>query len=373
MGPLQGIKVIEIAGIGPGPFCGMLLSDMGAEVIRIDRPGGAGFGIGVPRKFNLMNRGRVSITVDLKSEAGTDLVLRLCTNADAIFEGNRPGVMEKLGLGPDECMAANPRLVYGRMTGWGQDGPLASAAGHDGNYAAITGALGAIGQKDGPPGIPLNLVADFGGGGVYLAIGMLAALIEAQRSGKGQVVDAAMVDGAASLMTLFYGLHAAGMWKDERGSNFLDGAAPFYRSYKTSDDKYVIVCALEPRFFAILLQTLQTKEIDPAEQFDETKWRSHIAVFDNIFATKTRAEWTEVFAGTDACFAPVLSLTEAPEHPHIQARQTFVEIDGIKQPAPAPRFSRTPSEIQGGAGEAEVDIRRVLSGWGLNVADIDYK
>ena len=373
MGPLQDFRIIEIAGIGPGPFCGMLLADMGADVVRIDRPGGADTGIGVPARFNLLNRNRTSVGIDLKTDAGVKQVLRLCETADAIFEGNRPGVMEKLGLGPDDCMAVNRRLVYGRMTGWGQDGPLAGFAGHDGNYAAISGALGAIGDKDGPPGVPLNLVADFGGGGTYLAMGILAALLEAQRSGKGQVVDAAMVDGAASLMTLFYGLFAGGLWNDERGSNFLDGAAPFYRPYRTSDGEYIMVCAIEPRFFRVLLEKLGVDEIDPSNQFNQSEWDSHIAVFENVFAAKTRAEWTEVLGGTDACFAPVLSLAEAPNHPHNRARKAFVEVDGIVQPAPAPRFSRTPLEIRSGAGEGDADIERVIEDWENRSASYESK
>lgn len=366
MGPLQGFRIVEIAGIGPGPFCGMLLADMGAEIIRIERPGHAASTTDIPKKFNLLNRGRPAIAVDLKSRRGVDLVLALCEKADALFEGNRPGVMEKLGLGPDACMAVNPRLVYGRMTGWGQEGPLANTAGHDGNYAAIAGAIGAIGDKDGPPAIPLNLVADFGGGGAYLAIGILAAMLEAQRSGEGQVVDAAMVDGAASLMTLFYGLHAADIWKDKRRSNILDGAAPFYRPYKTSDGEYMIVCALEPQFFRELIEKLEVTNIDPAMQLDQTAWPEHIAILDARFATRARDEWTGIFAGSDACVAPVLSLGEAPDHPHNRARRTFLEIDGVTQPGPAPRFSRTPSEVQGGAGACNGRVHEVLSDWGLS-------
>ncbi len=373
MGPLKDIKIIEIGGIGPGPFCGMLLADMGADVLRINRPGGANIGFGVPARFELMHRSRPSIGVDLKSETGVSLVLKLCRKADALFEGNRPGVMEKLGIGPDECMAANPGLVYGRMTGWGQDGPLARTAGHDGNYAAITGAIGAIGGKNGPPAVPLNLVGDFGGGGAYLAIGILAALIETQRSGKGQVVDAAMVDGAASLMTMFYGLHAAGIWEDERESNFLDGAAPFYRPYRTSDDKYIMICAIEKKFFALLLEIAEISIIDTADQFDRAKWSDHIAVFEKAFKTRTRDEWMAVFADTDACVAPVLSIAEAPHHPHVKARQTFVEIDGVVQPAPAPRFSRTRSGIRSQAAVSKGDARRIFADWGLSDGEIDLE
>ena len=359
MGPLQGFKIIEVAGIGPTQFCGMLLADMGASVIRVTRPGGSDVGIGLPEKFNVMNRSRVAITVDLKTAPGIETVLKLCDKGDALFEGFRPGVMERLGLGPDACRERNQRLVYGRMTGWGQDGPLASTVGHDGNYAALSGALSAIGPKDGAPSIPLNLVADFGGGGTYLAMGILAALLEASRSGEGQVVDAAMVDGAASLMTLFYGMHAGGIWRDERGSNFLDGAAPYYRTYRTSDDEYVVVCAIEPAFFIDLLETLGVTEIAPQDQHNEEKWPAQTKVLESIFVTKTRDEWCEVFTATNACVAPVLSLTEAPVHPHNKARETFVEVDGVLQPAPAPRCSRTVSEATGRSDDA-ADI---LANW----------
>lgn len=371
MGPLSGFKIIEIAGIGPGQFCGMLLADMGAELIRIDRKSDAALGIGMPAKFNLMNRSRPAIAIDLKSSAGVELVLKLCEGADALFEGFRPGVMERLGLGPDECMGRNERLIYGRMTGWGQTGPLANAVGHDGNYASLAGVIGAIGEQDGPPSIPLNLTADFGGGGAYLAIGILAALLETSRSGKGQVVDAAMVDGAASLMTMFYGLHAGGMWRDQRGSNILDGAAPFYRAYRTSDDKYVIICAIEAKFFKSLLDSLGIDDIKLAEQHDQQKWPQHIEQFERVFANKTRDEWCELLEGTDACFAPVLSLTDALNHEHNKARETFVDIDGITQPAPAPRFSRTASEINQPPAATSGDIRGVLSNWGLSDSDID--
>lgn len=371
MGPLSGFRMIEIAGIGPGQFCGMLLADMGAQLIRIDRTAATDPGIGMPSKYNLMNRSRPAIGVDLKSQPGVDLVLRLCENADALFEGFRPGVMERLGLGPDDCMARNERLVYGRMTGWGQTGPLAGAVGHDGNYAALTGVIAAIGEKDGPPSIPLNLTADFGGGGAYLAIGILAALLEASRSGKGQVVDAAMVDGAASLMTMFYGLHAAGFWRDQRGSNILDGAAPFYRAYRTSDDTYVIVCAIERRFFKALIDLLAIHDIDLAEQHDQSKWPAQIERFEAVFASKTRDEWCELLEGTNACFAPVLSLAEAPKHPHNEARKTFVTVDGILQPAAAPRFSRTKSEIQNAPGEAGENDRKALLDWGLSELEVN--
>ena len=363
MGPLKGFRIIEIAGIGPGPFCGMLLADMGAELIRIARPGGSEAGVDIPEKYNVLIRGRPTITVDLKTAEGVDLVLKLCSKADALFEGFRPGVMEHFGLGPDECMAVNPKLVYGRVTGWGQEGPLAASAGHDGNYAAIVGAIGAIGDKDGKPAVPLNLVGDYGGGGAYLAIGILAAMLEAQRTGQGQVVDAAMVDGAASLMALFYGLHAGGMWVDQRGSNLLDGGAPFYRTYMTRDDEYVFVAAIEPKFFGELLRIAGVDDIDPVTQFDQSTWPYQQESFTRVFATKTRNEWTALFDGSDACVAPVLSLAEAPDHPHNAARQTFVEIDGVVQPAPAPRFSRTPGSAN--APECVADIESILETWGV--------
>lgn len=371
MGPLADFKIIEIAGIGPGPFCGMLLADMGADIVRVVRSGPDSTGVEIPEKFNVLHRGRPKITVDLKSGDGVALILKLCEKADAIFEGFRPGVMEQLGLGPDECMAANPKLVYGRVTGWGQEGPLAKTAGHDGNYASIVGAIGAIGDKDGAPAVPLNLIGDYGGGGAYLTIGILAALLEAQRSGKGQVVDAAMVDGAASLMTLFYGLHAGDLWQDERGSNLLDGAAPFYRPYETSDGKHVFVAAIEPKFYAELLQILDLADLDPVEQHDRSTWPRQQQHFSDVLASKTRDEWSEIFTGTDACVAPVLTLAESPEHPHNKERQVYVDIDGIVQPAPAPRFSRTTLETPSGPAKSSSDSRQVLLKWGLSQADVE--
>ncbi len=370
MGALTGFKIIEIAGIGPGQFCGMLLADMGAQIIRVERINDAYNDAGIPAQYNLMNRSRPSITVDLKKKQGVELVLRLCADADALFEGFRPGVMERLGLGPDDCSAQNKRLVYGRMTGWGQSGPLASTAGHDGNYSALAGVLSTIGAQGGPPSIPLNLVADFGGGGTFLALGMLAALLEASRSGAGQVVDAAMIDGAASLMTLVYGMCAAGMWKDERESNILDGGAPFYRIYQASDGKYLIVCAIEQQFFQELLKILDIDDIDLREQFDQSKWPEQIARLESVFAGKSRQEWCDLFAGTDACFAPVLSLAESPQHPHMKSRATFVSVDGVLQPAPAPRFSRTPSQISMPPAESGKRLREALGDWGLTDVEI---
>lgn len=370
MGPLQGIRIIEVAGIGPTQFCGMLLADMGASVIRVVRPGLEDVGVGLPEEFNLMNRNRPAIAIDLKSAAGVEALLKLSESADAIFEGFRPGVMERLGLGPDVCRFRNKRLVYGRVTGWGQEGPLANTVGHDANYAALSGALGAIGEKDSGPTIPLNLVADFGGGAAYLAMGILAALLEASRSGEGQVIDAAMVDGAASMMTLFYGMHAGGIWRDERGSNFLDGAAPFYRSYRTSDGKFVVVCAIEPHFFAALLKTLEITDISPADQYDRSKWDSQVSIFESVFATRPRDDWGDIFSGKEACFAPVLSLVEAPEHEHNLARNVFIEVDGIVQPGPAPRFSRTKSRVSCGPAKPGSRNLEVLSDWGFTGDEI---
>ena len=371
MGPLQGFRIIEIAGIGPGPFCGMLLADLGADLIRIQRPGGPEPHVGVPDRYNVLLRGRPSIEVDLKTQAGVDLVLKLCGRADALIEGFRPGVMESLGLGPDTCMGVNRKLIYGRVTGWGQEGPLAQSAGHDGNYASVAGAIGAIGQPDGPPAVPLNLIGDYGGGGAYLAIGILAGLLEAKRSGQGQVIDAAMVDGAASLMSIFYGLHAGGLWRDRRGSNLLDGGAPFYRPYETKDGRYVFVAALEPKFYSQLLDGAGITSLDPVMQYDQSTWSAQAAALQDAFLSKTRDEWTDLFQETDACVAPVLSVGEAPQHAHSRARDAFVEIDGVVQPAPAPRFSRTPGRAKAGGPVEPVDAADALQNWDIPQADID--
>ena len=369
MGPLHGLKIVEVAGIGPTQFCGMLLADMGAQVIRVARPDSGDPAVEIAAPYNLMNRSRPTIEADLKSRQGVELVLRLCETADAIFEGFRPGVMEGLGLGPEDCLRRNERIVYGRMTGWGQDGPLSAAAGHDTNYIALAGALHPIGAADRPPPIPLNLIGDFGGGALYLAMGLLAAMLEAQRSGRGQVVDAAMVDGAASMLTLFHGLLANGRWADKRESNLLDGGAPFVRCYATSDGKYVAVCAIEGRFFANLLAAMEITEIVAEDQYNVASWPEQRAIFERVFASRTRDEWREALEGADACAAPVLSLAEAPRHPHMAARETFVTVDGIEQPAPAPRFSRTPSAVQSGPGEP-ADARAVLAEWGLGEDEI---
>ena len=370
MGPLAGFKIIEMAGIGPAPMCAMLLADLGATVLRIDRQQPSGLGLPGDARFNIMNRSRHAIAVDLKHPEGVALVLRLVGAADALIEGFRPGVMERLGLGPEPCLARNPKLVYGRMTGWGQTGPLAEAAGHDLNYIALAGVLHSIGRAGQPPTPPLNLVADFGGGALYLAFGLACGLLEAQRSGKGQVVDAAMVDGAASLMTMFYALHAAGSFTASRGENALDSGAFFYDVYQCADGKYVSVAPIEDKF---LEEFLRRMEIDPAEmppKMERRRWPEAKAKLAARFKRKTRDEWCRLLEGSDACFAPVLSLAEAPGHPHNVARQSFVEIDGIVQPSPAPRFSRTPAgrptppEIPGERGVAS------LAQWGLPAAEI---
>ena len=354
MGPLAGVRVVEIAGIGPGPFGAMMLADMGADVIRVDRAsavrraaapktGSTDASRRPPR--DAMSRGRRSIGVDLKVPGGPGTVLRLVESADALLEGFRPGVAERLGIGPDECLQRNPRLVYGRMTGYGQDGPYASMAGHDINYIALAGALHPIGRRGQAPVPPLNLVGDFGGGGLYLAFGIVCALLEARASGKGQVVDAAMVDGAASLTTLFHTLRAAGAWSEQRGTNLLDSGAPFYDVYETSDGKYISIGSLEPQFYAQLRRLLGLGGAGWDNQGDKSAWPDLKRKMAEVVAMKTRAEWDELLEGTDVCFAPVLSLAEAPEHPHNRHRQTFVEAHGLVQPAPAPRFSRTGAKI----------------------------
>jgi crotonobetainyl-CoA:carnitine CoA-transferase CaiB-like acyl-CoA transferase len=340
MGPLKGVKVIELAGIGPGPMCAMLLADLGATVLRIDRPGAEDLNLNRPLKYNLLLRSRETLSVDLKQPAGLELVMRLIEKADVLTEGFRPGVTERLGLGPDDCFKRNRKLVYGRMTGWGQDGPLSQAAGHDLNYIALTGALHAIGPRGGAPIPPLNLVADFGGGALYLALGIVAALLEARQSGQGQVVDATMLDGVASLMTAFTGMLASGVTDTRRGSNVLDGGAYFYQVYECADGEYVSLAPIEGKFHAELLQRLG---LDAAEfaQFDRAGWPAARQRLAAVFRTKTRAEWCALLEGTDVCFAPVLSLPEAVAHPHNVARGTFVDVDGVMQSGPAPRFSRT--------------------------------
>jgi alpha-methylacyl-CoA racemase len=365
MGPLKGVKVIEFAGIGPGPFCAMLLSDMGAEVVRIDRKGGRG-----GSKFDVLARGRRSIAFDLKKLEAVEACLRLIAGADMLLEGFRPGVMERLGLGPDAALARNPKLIYGRMTGWGQTGPLAQAAGHDINYIALTGALHAIGRAGEKPVPPLNLVGDFGGGALYLAFGMACALFEVQKSGRGQVVDAAMTDGSASLMAMFYGMKASGLWNDRKGENLLDGAAHFYDTYEAADGKWVSIGSIEPQFHAILLEKLGLNDASFGAQMDRAQWPALKAKIAQVIRTKTRDQWDAIMLGSDVCYAPVLSLDEAPRHPHNVARQTFVEAGGVVQPAPAPRFSRTVPEVQGPAPHPGEHTEAALSDWGFSGAEI---
>ncbi len=365
MGPLQGFRIIELAGIGPGPFCGMMLSDMGAEVIRIDRVGAS-----ARRPKDVLARNRRSVALDLKQPQGVETVLRLVETADALFEGFRPGVTERLGIGPDDCMARNERLVYGRMTGWGQEGPMAQAAGHDINYIGLAGALHAIGRPGQRPVPPLNLVGDFGGGGMLLAYGLVCGLLEAQRSGKGQVVDAAMVDGAASLMAMFFSMGAVGAFSENRGTNMLDGGAHFYDTYETQDGKHICVGSIEPQFYALLVEKADLDKERFAAQMDSAQWPSFKEELEEVFKSKTRDEWCEIMEGSDVCFAPVLSIFEAPDHPHNKARQTFLEVDGIMQPAPSPRFSRTVPQISHGARVVGEDSVAVLKDCGFDDGEI---
>ncbi|GAC1541861.1 MAG: CaiB/BaiF CoA-transferase family protein [Vulcanimicrobiaceae bacterium] len=371
MGPLRGTRVIEFGGIGPGPFCAMMLADMGADVLRLERAGAPNLGLSndAERRFRILHRGRPSIGLDLKTPSGSEAALRLVSGAHAIVEGFRPGVMERLGLGPADCLRRNPSLVYGRVTGWGQDGPLAQSAGHDINYIALSGALHAIGTADAPLP-PLNLIGDFGGGALYLAFGIACALIEAGRSGCGQVVDAAMVDGAASLMAGIYGMHATGAWRDARGENYLDGGAPWYSVYATKDGKHVAIGTIEAGFYRELLEKLELRHDDLPAQFDRARWPELRAAFARVFSSKTRAEWCSILEGSDACFAPVLSLGEAPHHAHLAARGTFVQHDGVTQPAPAPRFSRTRPKIRVTREAAEGDSAQALLEWGFSASEI---
>jgi alpha-methylacyl-CoA racemase len=362
MGPLQGVKVVELAGIGPGPFACMLLAELGAEVLRVDRPGG-GLSFGPP-ELDLVNRGRRSVALDLKQPAAIDVVRRLAAQADVLVEGFRPGVAERLGLGPEDLQAINPKLVYGRMTGWGQDGPLALTAGHDIDYIALSGALHLIGRAGGPPQVPSNLLGDFAGGALYLVVGVLAALHEAQRSGHGQIVDAAIVDGSAHLTTMMLGALAAGSWKQERGTNLLDTGAPFYDVYETADGKHLAVGALEQPFYDELIAKLG---INAPDRNDPANWPELRKVLSETFAQRTQAEWTEVFDGSDACVAPVLPL--AGDHPHLVARGTFVDKDGVRQAAPAPRFSRTPTGLDRPPARAGQHTREALADWGITDVD----
>jgi alpha-methylacyl-CoA racemase len=373
MGPLQGVKIIELAGIGPVPLCGMMLSDMGAEVIRVDRAVGAIGGIQVERPYDVLGRGRKSIRVNLKDPEGVEVIYRLLETADALIEGFRPGVTERMGLGPEDVLARCPKIVYGRMTGWGQEGPISNIAGHDINYIALAGSLSAIGPKGGKPTPPLNLVGDFGGGGMFLFGGVLCGIIEAMKSGKGQVVDAAMVDGAAVLTAAIYGFRAQGMWDDERGNNFADGGAPFYETYECSDGKYISLGSIEPQFYAELMELGGFDAEDPVfkEQFNKDQWPRSKELMTERFLTKTRDEWCEIMQQSDICFAPVLGMGEAPYHPHNVERNAFVELDGWMQPTPAPRFNRTVQEIQGPTPVMGSDTLQVLLDTGYSESEID--
>lgn len=370
-GPLTSLKVVEFAGMGPGPFCGMLLADLGADVVCIDRPEPGGGGAALPRHIDVMQRGKRSVAIDLKRAEGIHAALRIVATADVLIEGFRPGVMERLGLGPDDCFRENPRLVYGRMTGWGQDGPLADRAGHDANYLAMSGVLHAIGRTGGPPQIPLNVVGDFGGGALYLAMGVLAGVIEARPSGRGQVVDAAIVDGVASMLSPVYALLAHGWWQDRRGVNLLDSGAPFYDVYETADGQHVSVAPIEPKFYEEFVRLLGLAEAGLPAQWDFRQWAILRERFAERFRTKPRDEWVAVFAGSDACVFPVLSLVEAAGSEHARARGGYV-VDGRRiEPAPAPRFSRTPGRIHGGPPPTGRDTRAVLEEAGFDREAVD--
>ena len=367
MGPLKGLKIIEMAGIGPGPFCGMVLADLGAKIIRVDRASAIGTG----SKQDASNRGKKSIAVDLKSEEGVEVVLKLVETADAIFEGFRPGVMERLGLGPDVCSKRNERIVFGRMTGWGQEGPLANAAGHDINYISLTGALAAIGRPGSPPVPPLNLIGDFGGGGMLLALGLVAALLESKESKKGQVVDAAMTDGSALLMTMIYTMQSSGVWKTSMGSNLLDGGSHFYDTYECKDGKFISLGSIEPQFYALLCQIAELDESIFGNQMSRDSWPEQKEAIKKIILDKTRDEWCELMEGTDVCFAPVLDMSEAPKHPHNIERKTFIDLEGVTQPAPAPRFSRTEPEVVSSPSIVGEHTDEVLTSIGFSDEDIN--
>jgi alpha-methylacyl-CoA racemase len=368
MGPLQGFKIIELAGIGPGPFCGMMLADMGAEVIRVDRPGGNPSAAG---GHDILFRSRKSIAVNLKSPAGVETILKLCEQADAVFEGYRPGVAERLGVGPESCMARNEKLVYGRMTGWGQDGPLATSAGHDINYISISGALHAVGRAGEKPVPPLNLFGDFGGGGMMLAFGLVCALLETQKSGKGQVIDCSMHEGSAALMAMFYGMQANGLFSDNRGTHMLDSGAHFYDVYETKDGKFISIGSIEPQFYDLLKQKAQLPADDFDVQMNPALWPQQKQKLEAVFKAKTRDEWCEIMEGSDVCFAPVLGLGDAPDHPHNVARGSFVEVGGVKQHAPTPRFSRTPSATPQAMQTPGTHTRETLLRFGFNDAEVD--
>jgi alpha-methylacyl-CoA racemase len=373
-GPLAGIRVVEMVGLGPCPFAAMMLADMGAEVIRIDRKSAPGADNPFPMlgtKFDVMARGRRSLALDLKQPAAKEVVLRLLDQADVVLEGFRPGVMERLGFGPDVCHARNAKLVYGRVTGWGQHGPLAQAAGHDLNYIALTGMLHAMGRAGSPPPPPLNLVGDFGGGAMMLAFGVVCAVLEARGSGKGQVVDAAMTDGAALLGAMMYGFRAFGAWNDQRASNLLDGGAPFYDTYACLDGKFISIGSLEPQFYALLLKLTGATDAVFGAQMDQAAWPQMRERFTALFATRSRDDWCALLEGTDVCFAPVLDMAEAPAHAHNAARGTFIDIGGVVQPAPAPRFSRTAPQAGACASPPGADSAAILADWGWAGADID--
>jgi alpha-methylacyl-CoA racemase len=371
-GPLTGYKVIELAGIGPAPMCAMMLSDMGAEVVRVDRLADAGLGIAMPKKYNFLGRGRKSIAIDLKNPAGIEALLKLIDGADCLLEGFRPGVMERLGMGPDVCMARNPKLVFARVTGWGQEGPLSKAAGHDLNYIALSGALHAIGRSnDEPPTPPLNLVGDFGGGTMFVLTGILAALLEVKSSGQGQIVDAGMVDGALSLMTSIYGMFAGGVQNDERAANILDSGSHFYNTYETKDGRYISIGSIETKFYDELLEKTGIDPDSMAPQMERESWPAMKEKLKKLFLTKTRDEWCAIMDNTDVCFAPVLTLAEAPDYPHNKERNAFVDVEGVMHPAPAPRFSRTPSSIKGPAPKTGIHTDEVLADWGVSSDEIN--
>ena len=370
MGPLAGVTIIELAGIGPAPFASMLLADMGANIIRIDRARGDEPGIRLPYRLNVMNRGRRSLSVNLKSPAGIATVLKLVEQADAFIEGFRPGVTERLGLGPDACLARNPRLIYGRMTGYGQEGPMASVAGHDINYIALSGVLSMIGERDRKPVAPLNLVGDFGGGGMFLAFGVVCGILEARASGKGQVIDCAMVEGAAMLANIFNSFRALGQLEPQRGANVLDGGAHFYDTYETRDGGYVAVGAIEPQFYKRLLELMGLPQAEFEPQMDKTRWQAWKVRFTDVFKSKTRAEWGSILEHEEACAMPILSIDEAASHPHNRARGTFVEFAGVEQAAPAPRFSRTPGELKLPPPEPGEHTDAVLTEFGFSAEEI---
>ena len=370
-GPLSGLRVIEFEAIGPAPFCGMMLADMGADVLLVERPPVAAPGDTKKRRHDIMLRGARSLTLDLKTDAGRETAGLLAAKADALLEGFRPGVMERLGLGPDALLAKNPKLVYGRMTGWGQTGPMAHSAGHDINYIALSGVLNAIGRRGEAPVPPLNLIGDFGGGGMLLAFGVCCALISAQRSGQGQVVDAAMVDGAAILASMFWGRQATGLWSEERGTNLLDTGSPWYDVYATADGKYVSIGAIEPKFYAEFLQKMGFVAAELPDQNDRNRWPELRTRFAAAFKTKTRDAWSKVFENSDACFAPVLAFSEARRDAHNVARNAFITVDGIEQPAPAPRFSLTPGAVRSAPPERGEGAREALADWGFSPVEAD--